>query len=93
MKTLDDVVIRLEMMNTLAASMEDAIDAAITASDMSPEALKVQHLFYILLEQINQAKEEANEVAGHIQVCNAILAADRVRAMQRELEELRAAKG
>lgn len=93
MKTLDDVVIRLEMMNTLAASMEDAIDAAITASDMSQEALKVQHLFYILLEQINQAKEEAGEVAGHVQVCNAILAADRVRAMQRELEELRAVKG
>lgn len=93
MKTLDDVVIRLEMMNTLAASMEDAIDAAITASDMSQEALKVQHLFYILLEQIDQAKEEVGEVAGHVQVCNAILATDRVKAMQRELKELRAVKG
>ena len=48
MKTLDDVMIRMEMMNALATSMEDAIDAAITASDMSQEALKVQHLFYIL---------------------------------------------
>lgn len=89
MKTLDDVMIRMEMMNALATSMEDAIDAAITASDMSQEALKVQHLFYILLEQINQAKEEAEEVAGHIQVCNAIFAAGRVRAMQKELQELR----
>ena len=89
MKTLDDVMILMEMMNALATSMEDAIDAAITASDMSQEALKVQHLFYILLEQINQAKEEAEEVAGHIQVCNAIFAAGRVRAMQKELQELR----
>ena len=89
MKTLDDVMIRMEMMNALATSMEDAIDAAITASDMSQEALKVQHLFYILLEQINQAKEEAEEVAGHIQVCNAIFATGRVRAMQKELQELR----
>lgn len=93
MKNMDDIIIRLEMMETLAASMEDAIDAAITASEMSRETLKVQHLFYILLEQIHQAQEEADEVAGHIQVCNAILAADRVRAMQSELKELRAVKG
>jgi hypothetical protein len=62
-------------------------------SGMSKEVLKVQHMFYILLEQINQAKKETDSAAGHIQVCNAILAADRVRAMRKELEELRAAKG
>jgi len=92
-KTFDDIVVRLEMMETLADSMERAIDDAILASGMSDKALKVQHLFYILLEQINQTKGEAAEVAGHVKVCNAIFAVNKVDELKAEIDRLRAAKG
>jgi len=91
-KTFDDIVIRLEMMETIADYMESAIDDAILASGMSDKAAKVQHLFYILLEQITQTKEEATEIAGHVKVCNAIFAVNRVNELQAEIDRLRAAK-
>ena len=92
MKTFDDIVIRIGAMESLSCSIEQAVDDAILETGMTPGLERMQNLFYILDEQIRTAKEEADEVAGHIMVCNAVFAAGHVRELEAEIKRLRASK-
>lgn len=56
---------------------------------MSSGLEQVQNLFYILTEQIGSAKEDIDEVAGHIRVCNAVYAVNRVQELKAEIDRLK----
>ena len=92
MKTFDDIAIRIGAIESLMPSIEKSLDDAFLESGGSPAIEQVQNLVYILTEQIEAAQAEINEVAGHIQVCNAVYAAGRVRELQEEIERLKADK-
>lgn len=92
MKTFDDIAIRIGAIESLIPSIEKSLDDAFLESGGSPALERVQNLVYILTEQIEAAQAEINEVAGHIRVCNAIYAAERVRELKEEIERLKADK-
>lgn len=92
MKTFDDIAMRIGAIDSLMPSIEKSLDNAFLDSGGSPAIERVQNLMYILTGQIEAAQAEINEVAGHIQVCNAVYAAGRVRELQEEVERLKAEK-
>lgn len=92
MKTFDDIVVRIGAMDSLANSIEKAIDNTIFEAGMLPGLEHVQNLFYILIEQIGSAKEDIDEIAGHIEVCNAVYVVNRVEELKAAIERLKGAK-
>lgn len=88
MKTLEDVIVRLDIMESLAYSVEGYINE-MAAEGASATARRAQSLFCLLMEQISTAQEEANEVDGHIKVCNAVYAVNRVEELRAEIERLK----
>lgn len=89
MRTLEDVIIKVDQVNSFMDTIEGAmIDAAPDESD--PGAKRLHNLVYILMDLLQAIGKDLNEANGHIRVCNAILASAHVRDMEAELKELRA---
>lgn len=88
MKSLENIIMRLETMDSLMFSIEGAmIEAA--AEELSDKTKRLHNLIYLLWEQLQQVTKDAGEVNGHIEVCNAIYAMNRVEELKRELAELK----
>jgi len=87
MKTLEDIILRLDQMDSLMFSIEDAMLAA--AENGGNDTKKLHNLVYILWEQLQQVTKEATELNGHIEVCNAVYAVHRVEELKNELAELK----
>ncbi len=77
---------RIEQINSLVHSLEGAL---IEADNGSEQMRRTSNLFYVLLEQIKNLKEEANELSEHIEVCNAIFAVNHVNELKKEIELLK----
>ena len=89
MRTLEDVIIKMDQVNDFMYTIEGAmIDAAPDAQDAGTRRL--HSLVYILMDQLQTIGEDLEEANGHIKVCNAILASAHVRELEEELNELRA---
>ena len=88
MKSLENIIIKLEMMDSLMFSIEGAMIEA-TTEELSDETKRLHNLIYLLWEQLQQVKKDVGEVNGHIEVCNAIYAVNRVEELKRELVELK----
>lgn len=88
MKTLENIILKLEQMDSLMFSIEGAmIEAA--EEDLSNETKRLHNLIYLLWEQLQQVSKDVGEVNGHIEVCNAIYAVNRVEELKQELAELK----
>ena len=88
MKSLENIIIKLEMMDSLMFSIERAMIEA-TTEELSDETKRLHNLIYLLWEQLQQVTKDFGEVNGHIEVCNAIYAVNRVEELKRELVELK----
>lgn len=88
MKSLENITIKLEMMDSLMFSIEGAMIEA-TTEELSDETKRLHNLIYLLWEQLQQVTKDVGEVNGHIEVCNAIYAVNRVEELKRELVELK----
>lgn len=88
MKSLENIIIKLEMMDSLMFSIEGAMIEA-TTEELSDETKRLHNLIYLLWEQLQQVTKDVGEVNGHIEVCNAIYAVNRVEELKRELVELK----
>lgn len=87
MKSLENIILKLEQMDSLLFSIEDVMLAA--AENGGNDTKRLHNLIYLLWEQLQQVAKDANEVNGHIEVCNAIYAVNRVEELRRELAELK----
>ncbi len=87
MKTLEDVIIEVEQANDLMYAIEGAmIDATPDEQDVSTRRL--HNLTYILMGLLKNIGEDLEEAAGHVKVCNVILASAHVREMEKKLRDL-----
>lgn len=88
MKSFDDVIAKMKQIDSLMYSIETAmLDAAPAEHD--EKVMRLHNLIYLLWEQLSQAQADIDELNGHVAVCNAIYAANRVREMQEEIERLK----
>lgn len=89
MRDFCDVIAKLDQIDSLMYSIETAmLDAAPTDAD--EKVMRLHNLIYLLWGQFSQVRAEADELNGHIKVCNAIFAVNRVREKDDEIEALRA---
>lgn len=89
MKSISDVVVRLEQMDSLSLSLESAILEA-QSSRLSPADKKAYNLLCLMQEQIGLARKEAEEVEGHFLVANAVVASAQMESLRTENERLKA---
>ena len=88
MKTLEDIIMKMDQLDSLMYSIETAmLDAA--PADAGEKVIRLHNLIYLLWEQFLQARADIDELNGHIEVCNAVYAVNRVREMQDEIERLK----
>lgn len=89
MKDFCDVIAKLDQIDSLMYSVETAmLDAAPAEADK--KVMNLHNLIYLLWEQFSQVRSEVDELNGHIQVCNAVFAVNRVQEKNDEIETLRA---
>ena len=87
---VDKLITRAEQVKILAYTLEGVIIEADLYS-AGEESRRVADLFYLLQEQIETLTELVNDIGGHIEVCNAIYAVNRVEELKAEIERLKAA--
>lgn len=92
MKNLDEMIIKMEQIDSLMYAFEGAILNADETFGENNEKKQVHNLFYLLWEQLQQVQKDAEELNGHIGVCNAIYAVNRVEELKQELAELKTEK-
>jgi len=85
-KTIDDIIIDLEQIDSFMYAFEGML---LEADGNNAALIRAQNMFYILWKQLQQSKNDALEVNGHIKVCNAVYAVNRVKDLKEELAELR----
>lgn len=84
MKTLDDVIIKADQLDSLMYAIEGQMLQA--ADDEGGEGmLRLHNLFYLLWDQLKQISADITEVNGHIKVCNTILAMNHVEDLKAEI--------
>ncbi len=91
MKTLDTIMTSIDQAESLTNALEDAI-INFTETNVENEYNAKKHMFnllYVLLEQLQKLKADAEDVQGHIEVCNAIYAVNRVDELRAEIERLK----
>lgn len=88
MKSFESILLKLEQVDSLMYSIEGAMINA-TVEELSTEDKRLHNLIYLLWDQLQQITKEVTEVNGHIDVCNAIYAVNRVEELKRELVELK----
>lgn len=85
MTNLDNIVTRVQQINSLAYALEGAIINEASDND----TMHLQNLFYLLQRELIQLEKDADELAGHIAVCNAVYAVNRVGELKEEIERLK----
>lgn len=92
MKNLDDMIIKMEQIDSLMYALEGALLNTDEEADCDTDKKQVHNLFYLLWEQFQQLQKDADELNGHIEVCNAIYAINRIEELKRELAEVKSGK-
>ena len=88
---VDKLVTKAEQVKALAYTLEGAIiDADLYGA--GEESRRAADLFFLLQEQIEMLSELVNNVGGHIEVCNAIYAVNRIDELKTEIERLKLAQ-
>ena len=89
MKTLEDIVIKVDQINDFMECIENAMITVAAEEGCGDNMKKLHNLVYILMNQLRTLGEELDEANGHIRVCNAIVASRHVRELETELERLK----
>ena len=91
MRTIEDVIIKVDQLNDFMICVEDAMIAAASESEeMTPSMKRLHSLVYVLMDQLAEVGNDLTEANGHIKVSNAILASGHVKELESELARLRA---
>ncbi len=95
MKNLDNICIKFNHVNE---SLMYALETALINTQETKEAAELSikramDLFYIVWDSLNQIEKELDELNGHIKVCNAVYAVNRVNELKEELEALKSGEG
>lgn len=88
MKSLESILLKLEQVDSLMYSIEGAM-IEVADEELNDEAKRLHNLIYLLWNQLQQITKEVIEVNGHIEVCNAVYAVNRVEELRRELAEMK----
>lgn len=86
MTKLDNIAMRLEQIDSLAYAVETDM---LKTEGVGEEFTRMQHLFYLLWEQVKQVAAEVDELNGHNLVCNAIEAVNNIAELKEEIERLK----
>ena len=90
MRTLEDVIVKIDQLNDFMICVEDTmIDAESECEEMTPSMKRLHSIVYVLKDQLAAVGEDLDEANGHIKVSNAILASAHVRALEDELARLK----
>ena len=88
MKTFDDILVKMGQLDSLMYSVESAmIEAA--PEDGGEEVTRLHHLIYLLWDQLKQVTADTEELNGHVKVCNAVYAVNKVDEMRATIERLK----
>ena len=88
---VDKLITKSEQVKALAYTLEGEIcDADLY--NAGEQSRRVADLFYLLQEQIETLTELVHEIGGHIEVCNAIYAVNRIDELKTEIERLKLAQ-
>lgn len=95
MKNLDNVCIKFNQVNeSLMYALETALVDEWETEEAAERSIKrARDLFYIVWDSLNQIENDLDELNGHIKVCNAVYAVNRVNEMKEELEALKSGEG
>ena len=95
MKNLDNVCIKLNQVNeSLMYALETALVDEWGTEEAAERSIKrARDLFYIVWDNLNQIEKDLDELNGHIKVCNAVYAVNRVNELKEELETLKSGEG
>ncbi len=89
MKFFEDAAVKMEEIEALFC----AVEKALPEIDGNPkERMQIENLIYILWDKVKELNKGIDELSGHIQVCDAIYAVNRVDELKREIELLKANK-
>ena len=88
MMNFDDILVKLEQVDSLMYSVEGAMIAA-APEDGGAEVTRLHNLVYLLWDQLRQIAEDTKELNGHVKVCNAIYAVNKVDEMRATIERLK----
>lgn len=81
MKTLEDIIMKMDQLDSLMYSIETAmLDAA--PADAGEKVIRLHNLIYLLWEQFLQARADIDELNGHIEVCISDIQAGRIDRLQ-----------
>lgn len=87
MKNLDDIIIKMEQIDSLLYAMEGAL---LEENEDDHKTKKQSHnLFYLLWENFSRLQNDTEELNDHISVCNAVFAVNRVEELKQELSDLK----
>ena len=95
MKNLDNVCIKFNQVNeSLMYALETALVDEWETEEATERSIKrARDLFYIVWDSLNQIEKDLDELNGHIKVCNAVYAVNRVNELKEELEALKSGEG
>ncbi len=89
MMNFEDITLKIEQINSIAYALEGAMIEAEGHGPDDKEAKQMRNLFYALFDQLEQLQKDADELHGHITVCNAIFAVNHVNELKAELAQLK----
>lgn len=89
MINFDSIAIKVSQVNSLAYAIEGAIAEAPGLDVGDSKTKQMLNLFYVLQGELAQLGKDVEELSGHIAVCNAIYAVNRVNELQEEIERLK----
>lgn len=89
MKNFEDMIIKMEQIDSLLYAMESALLNDSENFDDNKAKKQVHNLFYLLWENFSKLQDDAEELNGHIGVCNAIFAVNRVNELKQEIADLK----
>ena len=88
MKTFDDILVKMGQLDSLMYSVESAmIEAA--PEDGGEEVIRLHNLIYLLWDQLKHVTADTEELNGHVKVCNAVYAVNKVDEMRATIERLK----
>lgn len=89
MRTLDDVVIKVDQLNGFMYFVESAMLEATANEGMTDSAKRLHNMIYILMDQLQQLEHDLDEATGHIKTCNVLYAVGNLRGKEAEIVELK----
>ena len=88
MKTFDDILLKLDQLDSFMYSIESAMIEAAPEGG-SEQVIRLHNLIYLLWDQLKQVAADTAELNGHVKVCNAVYAANKVDEMRATIERLK----